>query len=751
MNKRIADANTAGEIMIKKWIKRILKGIVLLAILLALVDVGLQLLSRTEWFNTKVTQALQQALGREFHLGSLGANLRGIFVENLQVAEQGGFEKGTFLEAGHLRVRFSLIHLLHAHTKIDEIILANVTLRARVSPDGSTNWADLIAAQDTPPQQDADQKTSSFPLVLTAGQIRLEDLHLIYTDQTVSRIVDVDELTIRIKHFSLHKPFTVRFYAQLRHHVDNTTLYIPLSAKLTVDLQNLELARSAADIHSFTATLQDATLRMQGRVENFVSPQTDLQITLQNISSKTLENIVKLPAFDLKKATARLKTIVDTEKSALTVHHVSLEAPGVTLQTKGGLLFGNPQQMKYDFSTQGTLVLGEIGRWFTALADPYQLIGTLNVEAHTTHQKIDTHLDLQEVGAQLPQAGRIANVNTTLSWEETMDFKTGNAHLDSTGKLNGRPFTLLLKATQQPDLLDVNMNLSAQELILLAASDSQPVSPAPQSTDMNNSSEHDAWPLPPIRVAANVQLDHLSVPYFEGNQVAFTADMQGLTPDLKQAHGNLRLTTAQGTIQDIYKLTDANALTKVLFLSLNLTGKVFNSLNVLGVLGSIGGGITDAITGKPEETARMHTQTILGPDGQPLEVEVPTETQKVDGQMPYDKFDTQINFVQGVATIKEGTFVSPMMSLRLDGTTNFNTQAVDLTVHAAPGRHEVNGMMPLTLKIGGTVDNPQGSMQLLGSVGALVTQGVTNNVVSRNVKKGIKGFFGLFKKDKREE
>ena len=222
--------------------------------------------------------------------------------------------------------------------------------------------------------------------------------------------------------------------------------------------------------------------------------------------------------------------------------------------------------------------------------------------------------------------------------------------------------------------------------------------------------------------------------------------MQNLTPALNQAEGKLHLKTEQGTIEDIYQLTNANPLTKVLFLSLNLTGKVFNSLNVLGVLSSIGGGITDAVAGKPEEKAKVHTQTILGPDGQPMEVEVAAQTQQVDGQMPYDKFDTQINFVRGVATVKEGLFVSPMMSLRLDGTTDFNTQAVDLTVHAAPGRHEVDGMMPLTLKIDGTVDNPQGSMQLLGSVGALVTQGVTNNVVSRHVTKGIKGFFGLFKK-----
>ena len=44
-----------------------------------------------------------------------------------------------------------------------------------------------------------------------------------------------------------------------------------------------------------------------------------------------------------------------------------------------------------------------------------------------------------------------------------------------------------------------------------------------------------------------------------------------------------------------------------------------------------------------------------------------------------------------------------MMSFNLSGTTNFKTEKVNMTVHAAPGKHETDGVMPLTLKIGGTV------------------------------------------------
>ena len=60
-------------------------------------------------------------------------------------------------------------------------------------------------------------------------------------------------------------------------------------------------------------------------------------------------------------------------------------------------------------------------------------------------------------------------------------------------------------------------------------------------------------------------------------------------------------------------------------------------------------------------------------------------------------------------------------------------------------------MMPLTLTISGTMDNPQGSMSMLGSVTSLVTQSVTNNVVFRQVGKGVRGIVNLFRKKESDE
>ena len=70
-----------------------------------------------------------------------------------------------------------------------------------------------------------------------------------------------------------------------------------------------------------------------------------------------------------------------------------------------------------------------------------------------------------------------------------------------------------------------------------------------------------------------------------------------------------------------------------------------------------------------------------------------------------------------------------------------------MTVNAAPGRHEDDGIMPLTMKIGGTMDEPSGSLSLLGSVTALVGDALMKNVVSSKLKAGFTKLLGIKKDD----
>ncbi len=730
----------------KKWTKRLLKIAVIFGLLLILADLGVHLMARTEWFNAQVERVLQNALGRRVIIGPLAANLSGVSVHDIHIAEAGGFDKGTFLQADRLRLRWSLWHLLHAHIKIKRLMLSDVVARVKVYKDGTTSWADFTTPQLT--AQPVEEKPTSVPsFELTANRVRLENLHLHYEDEQTPRTLDISGLTLNVKDFSLQDEFSLQLLAKFQHQEFGFEGILPLTLKARVKLANLDWPHTYVHLEALKAYYQHATVTLSGRVQHFKNPRGEAKLVVRNLSSSMLPaSVAKKIEFTLPRADLSAAFSVDLAKQIFTLTNSTLQFPGVDMQVDGTVQYAN--RLVPQLSAQVNLVLGEIGRWFTSLADPYRFVGTIHGEVSSTAQEAHAQVTFSEIGALIPHAGRVANVNGQIDVTESMNFKNGQADIKVEGKLNADPFKLSLQATQTPQKITSHLDVYAKELIWPAL---QKATTSPSAGGDTSGAAQKPWPLPPVDLTAYVKLDSVDVPYFKGKDILFTSQIEGLTPQLDQAHGVLRLTTGTGTIQDIYKLTDANALTKVLFLSLNVTGKVFNSLNVVGVLSSLGGGVVSAVSGgEKEEPVPVKTQTILGPDGEPLEVEVPVQEKEVSGEMAYDKFDTEVNFVRGLATIKEGTFVSPTMSFRLDGTADFNSGKLDMDVHAAPGRHEVDGVMPLHLHIGGTVEDPQGDMQLLGSVTSLITQSVTNNVVSRQVKKGFKGLFGLFSKDKED-
>ena len=104
-------------------------------------------------------------------------------------------------------------------------------------------------------------------------------------------------------------------------------------------------------------------------------------------------------------------------------------------------------------------------------------------------------------------------------------------------------------------------------------------------------------------INADVQIVSLEIPYLNGHDLRFKTDLTGVTPQLNQTHGKFDFSIGNGTITDLYQLTNSNPLAKVLFLSLSVVGKVFNSLDVLSVLGGLAGGGKDSATG--EEIVQM--------------------------------------------------------------------------------------------------------------------------------------------------
>ena len=721
--------------MTRKWMKRIITALLVFAILLAGVHLILRILSGSNWFHHTVVQQISAATGREVQLGRLSLGLNRLGVEEFALARAEGFEKGTDLHVRKLYLKISWLHLLRGHIKVVAARIDGVALHIVRDKQGKFNWTlkDEAAAVPAAPQE---SEPFEMPVGLSVLELAFRNMHFTYTDELEQIQVDLRDTDLLVRDFSLDDPFDIRLNTSVLFHTEKGETTLPLGIALQANLADLDLSKASAKLKNLSLRNGSSRVYLVADVTNFADPVFSVRLSGKNLSHEWLKDFTQdLPAFNVPEMELSAKGALAFAAQMWRVDEAALSLPGIKLDANGK---GNWGHRTYSFAATLKAALDEAGKQLDLL-QAYKLNGTLDLEAHGDQKAFVTQMNIQNGGGHFAQTGAFSHVDASFTGQGNLNGKEGEGALHVAGRLNEEPFQADVVLAQTPARITAGIKASAERLILPPAKPAQQVSAQP-------SAQASTWALPPLDINADIQIGSLDVPYLSGKDLRFKTDLSGVTPRLNQTHGQFNLSVGNGKITDLYQLTNANPLTKVLFMSLSVVGKVFNSLNVLSVLGGLAGGNGDK-NSPGEEVIQM----VMGEDGNPVAIKVPAASRKIEGTLPYDKFITRIRFDEGLATVEEGHFVSNMMSFQLSGTTDFNTEKIKMTVHAAPGKHETDGMMPLTLHIGGTVNEPQGNMSMVGSVTSLVTQGVTNNFASRAVKKSIGGFFGLFKKKEKPE
>ena len=710
-------------------------------------DWTLRVLTNRPWFRDYVLEKVQKTMHREVRAEKINASLTGIHLKGVSMAEEGGFEKGEFLTVPRAQIYFSLLHLLHAHIKISQLTLQDARLTIVRFKDGKFNFETIgdSSKQETTEDAAEEEGDSSSLFRFTLNNVVFDKLAFAYKDQATGQTFSAEDIYVTVRNFSLDKLFDFTLNTKLGYQDKEQTVLIPMGIQARANLGNLDFSKARLEVVDWSAKHNKVLVRLKGEVINWEDPTFWARLSSHKISSEVANPWLELPLFEIPEL-----TIYVAGKFAPSVKTVTLSSG--TIHLTGGDLFveGRYQYAKNTYDANGTYTLNltDLSTWFPQEYKEMGLKGVLQGNLSADAKQAELKLDWNNGGYFNRATGRFSDVVASVKAQETMDFKKGSLEGKIDGNLNQHPFQTTVTMAQTPQRMDINLKAFAKRLVLPSAESSKQEEPEfVEEVTLEPISEN-SWAFPPIHLKSDIQVGSLDAPYLYGTDIQFTSDLQAITPKLDKAHGELKFVMGKGKILDLYKLTNANAITKVLFLSLNVIGKVFNSLNVFSVLNGLGKGMISAVTGgeKDEQEQRMIVQTVAGPDGELMEVMVPYSEHKTKGQLSYEKFETKVNFEEGVATIKEGTFVSDTMSFRLDGTTDFNSGAIKMKVHAAPGKHEVDGMLPLAVNIAGTVQEPKGSMSMVGSVASLVKQTVANNVVSRQVKKGVKGILGIFKK-----
>lgn len=714
---------------ISKWGFYILGGLLLAAVL---ADAGLRWASSSRRVKNYLVQKVSAALRRDVRLKQVRASLFGVRVSGLEVAEQGGFQQGTFLSVDKAGARFSLIHLLHGHLKLRTVFLHGGAIRITRSADGKFNFADLSSSSVSPAKEEP--HADPFLPRITLGLLDIEQLDVFYIDAAQNRSLAVQQFMLRARRLMFTEPFRVISKAQVRWVEGDFPLESTLAFNARLNLADLDLEKAALDITNLIVRYRSTPAVLTGQIKNFTNPSARLALEISRLSNDTLAELAPdTPEFLIPALRVDVAARAHLADSRAQISRLHLQLPGGELNATAKAAF----KERADYQAEGDFAfnLDELAALSPILASTYGVTGQITGAFQAAADNWNAKLSVQQVGATLPAAGRLDGLSTQITAEglKTLAVK------DLSGTLNGAHFDGYLTAVNRPLYVDARLELNMEKFILppqaapapeqtqdpiagtnpaeqelaAPAQEQTALAPAQQAPQANTPKAK----FPPVHLRAQIKSGPVSVPYFYAKSVDIHTRLTGITAELDKADGTAEMQIGEGEIQDIYKLTQANSVTKAMFLSLSVVSRVINSLNVVDLLSKL----------MPGDKEQMPEK-------------------KTDGKLAFESFSGALKFNKGVMEMTKGSFVSDFMSLKISGTTNFRNGVLDMQVNAAPGKHYDTGIMPITLKIGGTVDEPKGSLSMLGSAAALVTQAVGNNFASNAVKKGVGGFFGLFKK-----
>lgn len=690
------------------------------ALILLAADLSLRWLLPTDSVQEKISSLIASKTNGEVQIKRVTAGLTGINAEGISLSLPEG---GDIASIESLSLKVMPLKLIRGEIDFNRIFIDGVKVNIIRDKNGKFNFDGFFAdAAGNTSDGEGNSGSSSFIKDLRVKRFQIRNAEVSYLDESAGISASLNNLFLDVYDFSFAAPFRVSVNAEVSYNGGGVKAEsLPFGFTLYPDLNLLKLEEASSDIRLLVVEHGSATLQASGSVKNFINPQVRLKMKGTGVSDKILSGFADTPEFTIGDIDINLDASYNTEAGKLLVNIFNVKALNSSVDAGGIVRFG--KELSYDVDVKAALSFAEIAKTFSILSE-YRLSGTVDAAFKAVNNDVSGSLSVKQAGFYYSQAGAFSGVNLTLAVKSLKEISLSSL----TGRLNGYPFRAALSYTEKASSGDVNFNLQADKMLIKLKKQPKPAYDPDKDPVIAGAPEispevKKVWFLPPLHIKGAVKIGSLEAPFINAEAVDFKADIRNFKPDIANIDGGLSLVTSAGVIKDLYHLTNANAVTKVLFVSLGVVSKLINSLDVLSLLNSL-------------------SAAVLPSDKQKEALEASPD--KIEGALEYDSFKINLTFANGLTDIKNGNFISSLLSFNLAGQINFNNRKINMTVDAAPGKHESGGIMPLRLNVSGTVDEPQGNMSMLSSAANLVSQTIFNNAGSRLVKKSVGGILGIF-------
>lgn len=285
-----------------KWIKRIVMLVIALVLVAILVAVAFVMTVNPNDYKDQIARVIQKETGRTVQFnGPISLSLfpwLGVTLKDVSLGNAIGFSDKTMLSAREVEAKAAVLPLLHGQFEVGRLVLSGAIINLTRDKAGRTNWADLVAhEQSAAVSQSAASPTSAEAkpkaLALAIGGVSIEDATLNWRDEMTGQSAKFDQVFLDSGPITLNKPiqFDMHFgYALQQPGMANLSGKVQLGATVLADMSAQQLT-----VHKMK--LAASVQRGTSDKPSTLPKQTDLTFSSPELTASLAKHVLSLPSF----------------------------------------------------------------------------------------------------------------------------------------------------------------------------------------------------------------------------------------------------------------------------------------------------------------------------------------------------------------------------------------------------------------------------------------------------------------------
>ncbi len=363
-----------------------------------------------------ITDYAKNNLNREVTFDKLSIKFIGIDLKNFKMSEKSTLNDGTFIKADDFIVKVSPLPLLKKNIKISRILLDSIDINITKDENGLFNFDDIIKSfQSEQPQQEqkkeqvSDTKSSSSSFDLNIHRFDIKNANIIYIDKTSNLEASIKNFNLKTKDFSLTDMFGCETSFDLAVKQNKLDISLPLRANFKTNLNNFDMDKMYLDVETFETNFNNATISLQGKIENINAPKIDCNLILKNIDEQTFKDFFDCKTkFKADEITFKTKSSVNISSMNADIESLSLVLPNSTADLVGTIDWGK-QDVEYNLKLNLDLLIDN----FAKLVPEYNLTGRLKTNLEATQNFCEGTFAFENISSD-SSFGKVSNLNADL-------------------------------------------------------------------------------------------------------------------------------------------------------------------------------------------------------------------------------------------------------------------------------------------------------------------------------------------------